>query len=260
MAEQLLKRPQIRSPRQQMSCDAVTERVRRQRVGQPKPLPCSSNRAANQVGVERPSSHTDEQGRRSLQTEGTLPDIVVERLLDRWQYRNDAGFGALAGNSQCRSDRQNFARQRHCLGNTEARSIEKQENREIARSNPGLESGICSVPRELDCLIGRCRPRERARPFWSTRSRQLRLLTFALGDISEKGPDPREFAGSRRSAKAVAAPLGKKCTQIRGFDFHQCYGIDPLTPILTEKLNEAVCSRDIGTHRVSRASPVMLEI
>ena len=55
VAEQFLKRPQVRAARQQVRSEAVAKRMRRQAVRQAEPSPRRCDGAADQVGVERPA-------------------------------------------------------------------------------------------------------------------------------------------------------------------------------------------------------------
>ena len=58
MAEQFLKRAQIRSSSKKMGRETVTQRVRRQRIGQAEASPHRRHGAPNQIRIEGPAPRT----------------------------------------------------------------------------------------------------------------------------------------------------------------------------------------------------------
>ena len=59
--KQLLERAEIGSTRQQVRCETVPKRMRREGLGQAQAAPRSSHRATDEVRIERASARTDEQ-------------------------------------------------------------------------------------------------------------------------------------------------------------------------------------------------------
>ncbi len=260
VAEQLLERPQIDAPRQQMRREAVPERVGSQAVGEAKAPPRRRDRAPHEVRVERPAARADEQGRIAGQRPGTLTDIFVDRFADRGDDRHDPGLGALSGDSQRGSDRKRPGGQRQRLRNAQPSSVEQEQDREVAGPDPRRARRPGGVLGKAHRIFRRRGPRQGSRPFWSAGARKHRDLAALLGGVPEEGANARKLARRRSRAEPLAAALGEKGAQVGSPERSMVGRFDRPSSMPLEEVDQPMGGRDIGAHRVRRAPAVVLEM
>ena len=261
MAEQFLQRAQVRTPGQQMSRETVAQRVRGQRIGQAEPVPGIAHRAADEVGIERPAAHPDEQRAWADQRPRAFQRISADRFAHRLDHRDHPGLAAFAGRPQRPPDRQRVGGKRHCLGDPQPRAIQQQQDGEIALADPI----VARRPRLLGQRqrVGRaCRTGQGARPLGGTRARQLRDIAGVFRSKGQEGAHRGHLA--RRAARPqaltirpAAAPLGQEGAQVLSGDIEQAESPDLLAAILPEKVDEAMRGGDIGADRMRRPPTIM---
>ena len=259
MTEQLLQRPQVRSPRQQMSRETVPEGVRRQRVRQAEPPARRRHGPAHEIRVERPP--------RAPTNSGTSPRSEYGhcRTYSSIASRTAGTTGPRASSTACRSLE------------TSARSARWRRSATAPRRREG--------------------PRRKAAGGWQGRARRSRARS-RLRPHSRRGPSPRRarrgaeafaafsaraFAAAahdgpgarrrnpgrrapprvralRRTRRAPSPPVGEKGAQVRCAQVEQAVRRNLLAAIATEEMDQAMCRRDIGAHGMRRTAAVMLEV
>lgn len=249
MAEQLLERPQVYPPCQQVRCEAVSKCVRSKSIGKAEPTPRRRDRAPHEVGVERAASGTEKEGT-VLKGVGTLAYVILDRLAHRRYDRHDAGLRSLPGYSKGLADRENSNGERHCLGYAQTGAVEQQQDRKIARADPRFTRRLGRAFGKAHRLVGRRRSRKRARPLGSARSGKLDMPPLLLGGIGQKCANAGQFASRRGRAEALPSPICEEGAKISRTETEQPIRCDFLASITTEKVDQAVGGRDIGAHRV----------
>ena len=260
MAEQFLKRPQVRASRQQVRCKAVPKRVRSQRVGETEPPPRGSDRPAHEIRVERPSPRSHEQRHGSMKRIRALPRVVVDRVANGGDHRHDPHLRSLPGHPQGRSDRQQIGGQRHRFGDAQARAVQQQQDGKVSRADPGRAGGVRRIFGEVHGFVRCCWARQGARPLGRARPRKLRRHSLLFGDVDQEGAHSGELAGGRCGAEAAGSAIGEKGAKIGGVHARQRGRVDRFAAIASEEFDQPVSRRDVGAHGVNGAAAIVLKI
>ena len=204
MAEQFLKRPQVRSARQQMRREAVPQA----RAASACPASPSRRRAAaterrTRSGLSGPPRAPTNNGASPRQRIGALPHIILDRLAHRRHDRHDPGLRPLAGDPQAsRRSAGSRAVSDSASATRKPGAVEQQQDRKVARADPRRARRLGGILGKLHRFVGRGRPRQRSRPLRRARARQLRRDALLLGRIVEEGANAGELARRRRRRRA----------------------------------------------------------
>src|SRR5258708_36714759 len=100
VAQELLDAAEIAAAREQVSCEAVAERVRRRGLGQAQERAQPLHLALNQARIERPAPHAHEEWTLCSQTMRAECQILGDSLAHRREYRHEPCLAALAGEAE----------------------------------------------------------------------------------------------------------------------------------------------------------------
>jgi len=257
MAQQFLQAAQVGAAGEQVRRETVSQRVRRRAFGKPERAPRRTDACADHAGLERRAARTEEQRRILRDRPRTGVGIARHRTRHRGQDRNDARLVPLAGDAQRIAERQHGAGQRQRLADAQPRAIEHQQQRKIARADPGLAGVVLDILRKLHRFGGRDRAWQPLLHAWSA---HLRHAGVRSANETQKPAQRAEFARRRSIAQPVGAAVGQIGTQIVRGQRLQRPRIDRAAPIVRQKGAKPLRRRDIGAARMLRPALLMRQM
>ena len=114
--------------------------------------------------------------------------------------------------------------------------------------------------RELYGILGRSRTRQRPRPLWRARPRQLSSRTLPVGHIFQESPDTGEFSCGRCGRKTHRASRSKEGAKIRRLHVCETLAINRSSAVLAHEEDEPMGSTDIGPDGMLRPSQIMTQV